>query len=73
MKTVYLATLDNSIQACILQSALQNEGIESFMKNEILSSVINAPGFQIEVEVFEEDYAKALEVLKNGFPYLVNG
>lgn len=72
MKTVYLATLENSSQASILQSALLNEGIESFLKNEILSTVINTPGFQIEIEVLEEDYEKALEVLKNGFPYLVD-
>jgi hypothetical protein len=72
MKTVYLATLENSSQASIVQSALINEGIESFLKNEILSTVINTPGFQIEIEVAEEDYEKALEVLKNGFPYLVD-
>lgn len=70
MKTVYLATLENSSQASILQNALENEGIESFLKNEILSTVINTPGFQIEIEVLEADYEKALEVLKNGFPYL---
>lgn len=73
MKTVYLATLENSSQASILQSALYNEGIESFLKNEILSTVINTPGFQIEIEVLEEDYEKALEVLRKGFPYLVDG
>lgn len=71
MKTVYLATLDNSSQASIVQSALLNEGIESFLKNEILSTVINTPGFQIELEVLEEDYERAMEVLKEGFPYLV--
>lgn len=71
MKTVYLATLDNASQASMVQDALQNEGIESFLKNEILSSVINTPGFQIELEVMEEDYDKALAILKEGFPYLV--
>lgn len=72
MKTVYLATLENSSQASIVQAALLNEGIESFLKNDILSTVINTPGFQIEIEVAEEDYEKALAVLKNGFPYLVD-
>lgn len=71
MKTVYLATLDNNSQLSILQSALENEGIKSFTKNEILSSVLNIPGFQVEVEVLEQDYERALYVLKNGFPYLV--
>lgn len=72
MKTVHLATLDNISQAHIVQDILQNEGIESFMKNEILSTVINTPGFELEVEVFEEDYEKALDIIKKGFPYLVN-
>ncbi len=71
MKTVYLATLDNSVQLSILQDALENEGIQSFTKNENIASVLNTPGFQIEVEVFEEDYQRALEILKQGFPYLV--
>ena len=72
MKTVYLVTLDSAYQASILQSLLQDEGVESFTKNEVLSSVLSIPGFQIEVEVFEEDYEKALGILKEGFPYLVN-
>lgn len=72
MKTVYLATLENSSQASIVQSALMNEGIESFLKNDILSSVINTPGFQIEIEVMDTDYDKAIAVLKKGFPYLVD-
>lgn len=72
MKTVYLATLENSSQASMVQSALMNEGIESFLKNDILSSVINTPGFQIEIEVMDRDYDKAISVLKKGFPYLVD-
>lgn len=72
MKTVYLVTLDNSVQLSILQNALEEEGIESFTKNENIASVLNTPGFQIELEVFEEDYKKAMEILKKGFPYLVN-
>lgn len=71
MKTVYLATLDNSSQASMVQNVLQNEGIESFLKNENISSVLNTPGFQIELEVFEEDYEKALDVLKQAFPYII--
>jgi len=71
METVHLVTLENSAQASILQSALENEGIESFTKNEILSSVLNIAAFQIEVEVFEKDYERAFDILKEGFPYLV--
>lgn len=72
MKTVLLSTLDNNFQANILQDVLRNEGIESFLKNEVLSSVFgNIPGFQIEIYVEEKDYEKAKEILKNGFPELV--
>ena len=72
MDTILLSTADNNVQASLLQSALRNEGIESFLKNEHLSTVFgNIPGFQIEIYVFESDYEKAKEVLKNGFPELV--
>lgn len=73
MKTVYLVTLDNAVQLSILQNALQEEGIESFVKNENMASVLNTPGFQMEVEVMEEDYERAFEVLMKGFPYLAGG
>ena len=72
METILLSTADNNVQASLLQSAFRNEGIESFLKNEHLSTVFgNIPGFQIEIYVFESDYEKAKEVLKNGFPELV--
>lgn len=72
METILLSTADNNVQASLLQSALRNEGIESFLKNKHLSTVFgNIPGFQIEIYVFESDYEKAKEVLKNGFPELV--
>lgn len=72
MKTILLATLDNSFQANVLQGALKNEGIESFTKNEVLSSVFgNISGFQMEILVFEKDYEKAMEIFKKGFPQLL--
>ena len=72
METILLSTADNNVQASLLQSALRNEGIESFLKNEHLSTVFgNIPGFQIDLYVFESEYEKAKEVLKNGFPELV--
>lgn len=46
MKTVFLSTLDNSFQAGLLKDLLMNEGIESFFKNENMSTVLgNIPGF----------------------------
>ncbi len=74
METVLLSTANNSVQANLLQSVLRNEGIESFLKNEHLSTVFgNIPGFQIEIHVLESDYERAKEILKNGFPELVDG
>lgn len=73
MKTVYLITLDNISQASIVKDVLLNEGIESFTKNEMISSVLNIPNLQLELEVFEEDYEKAYEILRQGFPELING
>ncbi|GGJ99083.1 MULTISPECIES: putative signal transducing protein [Parabacteroides] len=71
METVYLATLDNDFQATLLSDLLRNDGIESFLKNEIISSVLNIPGFQIEIYVMEKDYEKAKEILTQAFPELV--
>lgn len=71
METVYLATLDNDFQATLLSDLLRNDGIESFLKNEIISSVLNIPGFQIEIYVMEKDYEKAKKILTQAFPELV--
>ncbi len=58
MKTTLLAITENNYQANILQAALSNEGIESFVKNEVISSVLPVGGFQIEIHVPEEDYER---------------
>lgn len=72
MRTVLLSTLENSFQANILQDRLREEGIESFLKNEVLSAVFgNLSGFQIEIYVDEKDYEKAEGILKEAFPELV--
>lgn len=72
METVFLSTLDNSFQAGMLKDLLTDEGIESFFRNENISSVLgNIPGFQIEIYVYEKDYEKAYEILKRSFPELV--
>lgn len=72
MKTVYLITLENDIQATMLKDVLNNAGIECLIKNEIINSVLpNSPGFQVEMHVLESDYEKAMAILKEGFPELV--
>ena len=72
MKTVFLSTLKNSFQAGLLKDLLINEGIESFFKNENISNVLgNISGFQLEIYVFEKDYERANEILKEALPQLV--
>lgn len=73
MKTVYLIALDNISQAAIVKDVLLNEGIESFYRNENISSVLNVPFLQIELVIFEKDYEKAYEILRKGFPELIDG
>lgn len=73
MKTVLLSIFDNSFQASLLQGVLNNEGIESFLKNEILSSVLgNISGFKVQIFVYEQDFERAWNLLKEGFPELVD-
>lgn len=69
MKTVYLTTFENDIQATMLKDILHDNGIECLIKNEILNSVMPyGPGFQIEMHVLEDDYDRAMELLKEAFP-----
>ena len=70
MSTVHLATLDNNVQASMVKDVLANEGIECVFKNETMGTIMNIPGFQVEIEVSENDYEKALELLREGFPDL---
>lgn len=68
MELKHLATLDNSMQTQMLCDLLSNEGIETIVKNQVLTSVI--PGFQEEVYVLSDDYEQALRLMRKAFPYL---
>lgn len=68
MKLKHLATLDNSMQTQMLCDLLSNEGIETIVRNQVLTSVI--PGFQEEVYVLSDDYEQALRLMRKAFPYL---
>lgn len=70
MRRVRLATLDNVMQAQMLCDLLENEGIMAAQKNGAMATVLNTPGFQVEVEVYEQDYERALQCLRDAFPYL---
>lgn len=67
MKTVKLMTCNDAVTAHILQGALENEGIDSVLHNENFSSLMksyisNIAG--VDVFVMEEDYDRAVQVLK---------
>ena len=63
MRTVRLITCNDAMQAHIFQGALENEGIESLLHNENLSSLLkscvsNISG--VDIFVYEKDYERAL-------------
>ena len=68
MKTVRLITCNDAMQAHILQGALENEGIESVLHNENLSSLLNGYVNSIagvDILVAEENYEAAMLILKS--------
>ena len=68
METIVITRLCDSYQANILKDVLNNEGIECFLIGETLNSVLSKlQGFEIDVMVYEQDYAKALGIYKKGF------
>lgn len=69
MKTVILTTFRSDVRAHMLQDMLKNAGIESMLQGENTAQVLAyIPGMEIQVLVFEEDYERAREILKAGFP-----
>ena len=69
MKTVILTTFKSDVRAHMLQDLLKNEGIEAMLQGEYTAQVLAyIPGMDIQVLVFENDYDRALEILKTSFP-----
>ena len=58
METVYLATLDNDFQATLLSDLLRNDGIESFLKNEIISLLHWYRKQEVNLSVLAEFHAR---------------
>ena len=68
MKTVILTSFKSDVRAHMLQDLLKNEGIESMLQGEYTAQVLAyIPGMEIKVLVFEKDYARAFEILKDQF------
>lgn len=67
MKTVRLITCNDAAQAHIIQGALENEGIESVLHNENVSTLLrgyiqNIAG--VDILVMESDYEAAVRLLQ---------
>lgn len=75
MQFITLKIFDNVIDAYILKSRLENDGIECFIFDEHIVTqdpLLNYAVGGIKLKVYEKDYAPALEILKeiNETPYL---
>lgn len=72
MRTVILTTCENAAEAHIIQGALENEGIESILHNEIMSTMLpnyyGIMGMGVQVLVLEKDYEQALKIVEAGRP-----
>lgn len=62
MKTVNLKTCSNEIEAEMLKSVLEAEGIKCFLSNVTMSGYPPMSG--VDVHVSEEDYPRAYEIAK---------
>jgi hypothetical protein len=64
-----LPQMQNSYQLAILKSILDDEEIPYFVRNEnLLAAYGFIPDFQEELQVSEESYDRAIEIIKKGFP-----
>lgn len=48
----------------IAQTKLENEGIPTFLKDEVSTQILNAVG-GVQLQVHEEDAQKAINILEN--------
>ena len=68
-KTIRLITCDNISEAYFIKDRLTNEGIECFLTNENFTSLLpnyyNLFESGVQVFVFEEEYEKSRELLKD--------
>ena len=69
MRFLHLVTMENYQRGFLLKDLLENEGIKIIIKNEAMATIYN-PGLQIEIDVPEDQYEKARQILKESFPDL---
>lgn len=69
MKTIRLTTCFSVVEAHFIKDKLNNEGIECFLTNENITNLLpfynNMLGSGIQVYIFEDDYQRASELIKD--------
>lgn len=74
---VTLLICENDVEAHLMKGTLESEGIQAYIANEYLNSIIpgytNIGGIGMKLMVDEEDLEKASEVLMAYFPRLAPG
>lgn len=66
MKLVTIKSFDNITQTGLVQSYLESEGIESYIKDEYIGSTYSGSGvssLRIKLQVEEKDVTKAIQIL----------
>jgi len=63
---IALLRLDRAEQIAVVRSILDNAGIESFVRNEYMSSILPiGENMAAEIMVHEEDAARAMQLLES--------
>lgn len=69
MELITIKTFDNITSLGLVQSYLESEGIESYIKDEHLGQVYSGAGIsslRIKLQVREEDVESAIQILIQG-------
>ena len=62
---VTLLRFDHNEQIAVAQSILDNAGIESFVRNEYMASILPIEDIAAELMVREEDATRAMQLLES--------
>ena len=62
---VTLLRFDHNEQIAVARSILDNAGIESFVRNEYMSSILPIEDIAAELMVREEDATRAMQLLES--------
>lgn len=65
LNLVTLFRFDRNEQIAIARSILDNAGIESFVRNEYMASILPIENMAAELMVREEDATRALQLLES--------